>query len=135
MKIKPSTVKQLRDIGFKIYVSHFRRVQIKGNRIENINGHPVSVNWVERPMKEIREECLQPHLLPIGGKSVVKLVSPQGKEVTFTQPCYFKDHFRGTLATKIALGRAAKEMCTLLGVKSLFDKPPQPPPNIVPLSQ
>jgi hypothetical protein len=84
--MKTPTVQSLRKAGNKVRVIHYRAVS-KRKLL---------------PAKEVDPTILKPK----GGKTVVDITTPDGKELTGEAVCSNKDSFNRKMGLAIAVGRA-----------------------------
>lgn len=71
-----NTVESLRKSGYKVRVHHFRRTDKNKNKI------------------------------PIGGKTIVEVTTPDGSTLVGKSRCNRKENYNKKLGVRIALGRA-----------------------------
>lgn len=91
------TVQQLRQDGYKIRVSHYRRIQ--GPNKDFYYGFKSTV-------KPISGEVIQQK----GGKTIVTVTTPDGISTFGEALCSRKDHFCYKRGCQIALGRAMAKL-------------------------
>ena len=89
------TIKSIRQSGNKIRVLHYRAVR---NMKDFATIH------------EIRKNKWQDEILSRGGKTVLELTTPDGKDFTAEAVCSKKDGFCRKTAISIAIGRLVKQM-------------------------
>jgi len=91
MKTLP-TIAELRRKNYKVRVSHFRKTS------------PHSDLY---PVREIRNECGDLSFVdPCGGKTIVEILNPDGKELRGEAVCSIKDNWNRKRGITIALARA-----------------------------
>lgn len=96
------SVYQLRKEGYKVRISHSRYVL-------SYDGEDVKFELV--PIKEIKEK--EGNLKSVwskGGFTKIEVDTPDGQNIVGTAQCNLSDSFCRSLALKIALGRAFKNL-------------------------
>lgn len=109
-KLQP-TLEALRKQGFKVRCTHYRYVFVNdppGVRPVFVGDSPGL--RAMREIKEWRQGGSQIKILPVGGKVVVVITTPEGKEVKAESNCSLADNFVRRIGTRMALGRALKAL-------------------------
>ena len=63
-----------------------------------------------RPVWEMRKNGLIKHISPFGGKNIIQLKSPDGREVVGIAECSKEEQYNRKIGNSIALGRALKQL-------------------------
>jgi hypothetical protein len=99
------TIQELKNRGYKVKVRHFRYGGIKIVDAVNLPTNFVAVCPL-LPEKEIAG----PNRYPRGGKTVVQVTSPGGKDYDAVAECSLKDGFDRKRGVRICLGRIEQEI-------------------------
>lgn len=91
-----NTIESIRKAGNKVRVCHSRLLINHGKTLY--------------PLHEIREKNLQHIIRSTGGRTVLAVTTPDGKDFTAEAICSRHDHFNRHTALAIAIGRLQKIM-------------------------
>lgn len=93
-----STIKELRQAGNKVRVTHYRCIYMPYERALEM--------MPQRVIKEmVGGENFGKYITPNGGMVTVEVTAPDGKEYKAEAKCSLKDNYDKKLGVKIALGR------------------------------
>ena len=89
-----NTVKELRQNGYKVRVTHYRYYKVYGG------------DKKLRAKHELNGVCEHSNVLPNGGKTEITVVTPENKEFSGVSVCNRIDAFIKREGTRLALERA-----------------------------
>lgn len=107
------TVQSLRDQGYKVRVTHYRRYQDLDSVYDYINNVKIRGSFNGhlklKTLELAKFESLGvEYALPRGGRTVVEVTNSKGRTLSATSYCSDNEQFNKSLGVKIALGRLAK---------------------------
>ena len=109
-------VQELRDQGYKVRVTHYRRYIDWGNKIKSLSNMDQlflkKIDFIAADIVELAN-YESPDLklaLPKGGTTVVNVITKHGRVYTADSVCSEKDQFNKKLGTKIATSRVMVKM-------------------------
>jgi hypothetical protein len=88
------TVKNLRETGHKVHITHYRFTRSGGIV----------------PSRTLRETKEGFTVSPNGGEVLVEIVTPEGRAIKCGSFCSPQDNFNRRVGTTIALGRAVQQL-------------------------
>lgn len=95
------TIASLREKGYRVRVYHYR---VENGILNRYKAKKIQYNYKEflRPQHDIAG-CYRS---PVGGKTSIRVTSPDGRESVGVAVCSIKDQFNRKIANEIALKRA-----------------------------
>lgn len=94
-------IHELRQQGYKVQIQHKRRFKM-------CDGYMTRGEYEASPFTKMLNYYYKDTVNAKGGMTVVRVVTPDGTELTGTAKCSDKDNYNRKLGLKMSLGRALK---------------------------